>query len=63
MATMHFHKVQTCVSFRNVFFVLRGSQGTIGLPKTSPKGAREAKLVDIKIGHLLTNFRKTAYFW
>ena len=24
MATMHFHKVQTCVSFKNIFFILKG---------------------------------------
>ena len=53
MATIHFHKAQTYVSFKNIFFVFRGSQGAISPVRNCPKGERKAKLDDIRsIGHL-----------
>ena len=49
MTTMHFHKVQTCVSFKNIFF------RNLGIPRSSlarvrncPKGDRKVKLNDIR---------------
>ena len=59
MATMHFHKAQICVSFKNIIFVLRGSEGAILAPaRNCPKGERKAKLDDVRSkGHLITNFR------
>ena len=56
MATMHFHKVQTCVSFWKTFFRIKGALAPV---INCSKGARKAKLDDIRgIRHLLTNFRK-----
>ena len=59
MATMHFHKVQTCVSFWNIFRI----KGALAPVINCSKGARKAKLDDIRgIRHLLTNFRKNGLF-
>ena len=64
MATMHFHKTQTCVSFKNIFFRIYGVPRSNLTPvRNCPKGERKAKLDDIRsIGHVLTNFRKISLF-
>ena len=55
MATMHFNKALTCVSFRNIFSYL-------GVPRSN-LGARKAKLDNIRsIDHRFTFFRKTGHF-
>ena len=58
MATKHFHKVQTCVSFKNIFFRILGRPRSIlARVRNRLKGDRKAKLDDIGgIGHLLTFF-------
>ena len=66
MATMHFHKVQTCLSFKNIFFRILGRPRSIlARVRNCPKGDRKAKLDDIgSKGLLLTFFcKKTTYFW
>ena len=63
MALMHFHKVQTYVSFMNFFSYVGVPRSKLALVRSCPKGARKAKLDDIKsIGHHLTNFRKNSLF-
>ena len=48
MATMHFHKAQTCVSFKNIFCHIKGVPRSNFAPvRNSPKGERKAKLDDI----------------
>ena len=55
MATMHFNKALTCVSFRNIFSYL--------VVPRSNLGARKAKLDYIRsIEHRFTFFRKTGHF-
>ena len=43
MVIMHFHKAQTCVSFKNIFFVSRHNLAPV---RNCPKGERKAKLDD-----------------
>ena len=64
MTSTHFHNVQTCVSFRNFFRIKRVPRSNLAPIRKCPKGARKATLDDIRsIGHLLTNFHKTGYYW
>ena len=54
MATMHFHKAQTCVSFKKLFPYLGSPKELFGTLRNGHKGERKAKLDDIRrIGHLL----------
>ena len=63
MAPMHFHKAQTCLSFKNIFFVFRDPRSNLAPVRNSPKGEDKAKLDDIRSkGHILTNFRKISLF-
>ena len=63
MATMHFHKAQTCVSLKNIFSYLGVPGSNLAPARNCPKGKRKAKLDEIiNIGHLLTNFRKISLF-
>ena len=65
MATMHFHKAKTCVSFKNIIFRIKGVTWSNLAPiRNCPKGERMAKLDEKRsIGHLLTIcFVKSAYF-
>ena len=63
MATMDFHKAQTCVSFKNFFSYLGVPRGNLAPIRNSPWGERKAKLDDIRSkGHILTNFRKISLF-
>ena len=63
MATMHFLKAQTCVSFKNIFSYLGVSRSYFAPVRNSHKGERKAKLDNIRrIGHLLTTFRKISLF-
>ena len=61
MATMHFHKVQTCVSLRTFFRILGRPRSILARVRNCPKGDRKAKLDDIgSIRHLLTFFCKNS---
>ena len=53
IATIHFHKVKTCASFRNIFSYLGGPKVHFDTRKNCPTGARKAKLEYIRgLGHL-----------
>ena len=63
MATTHFNKAQTGVSFKNIFCIEGVPRSKMAPVRNCPKGERKAKLDDIRsIGHLLTNFRRISLF-
>ena len=63
MATMHFHKILTCVSFRDIFLrIMWFTRSNLAYARNCHKGARKAKIDDIEYGSSFNKFSKQLTF-